>query len=85
MKVNFLCLKEKFEARIDPEVFPPGAAEVLWVHPSGLEMQEVRALIKNKQTLRLLYTPVGGTGDERGAEAAKPENEDTRTAMIQHV
>ena len=46
MKVNYLRMKEKFEVRLGPEVLPPGATEVLWIHPNGLELQEVRALIK---------------------------------------
>ena len=50
-------MKEKFEVKLDPDILPPGATEVLWIHPNGLEFQEVKALVKKKQNMRILYTP----------------------------
>ena len=62
INVNFINVSQRFELKLARDLLPLGARDILWVHPLGLDEEEIKDLVKVKRADALLYT-IDGSED----------------------
>ena len=62
INVNFINVSQRFELKLARDLLPLGAQDILWVHPLGLDEEEIKDLVKVKRSDALLYT-IDGSED----------------------